>query len=278
VCSSGACSVSCAQGQTNCAGGCINTPSDHANCGACGHACRADQVCTTGACVCPTGKTECSGACVTLASDHANCGGCGRACHPTEVCTAGQCSLSCPSGQKDCNGSCVDTNTDTNNCLVCGHVCPQSPPGNCQKAACSVGLCGEVCDVTNTPYPSNPCYDGICLNCAQPVQQPKPAGTPCSFNGGSVCDGSGHCAQCNSAADCPTPSDPCLVAVCNPGTYGATCNTSPVPDNTSCGSNHRCCSGACYALGTSSHCTSCAGCTPPAHCCPGQGCTTAACL
>ncbi len=55
---------------------------DNLNCGACGSACAAAEVCTAGACAlsCPAGLTNCSGSCRDLQTDDASCGACGAAC------------------------------------------------------------------------------------------------------------------------------------------------------------------------------------------------------
>ncbi len=48
----------CAPGETNCGRGCVNTGTDFANCGSCGHACAAGQTCSSGTCstaTCPSG-------------------------------------------------------------------------------------------------------------------------------------------------------------------------------------------------------------------------------
>jgi len=87
-------SPSCATGLTACAGKCVDTKSDGANCGMCAKACTGGQVCSAGACSssCPTGTTNCSGSCVDTRTSAANCGACGKACPSGQICTAGACS------------------------------------------------------------------------------------------------------------------------------------------------------------------------------------------
>lgn len=68
--------------------------------------------------------------------------------------------------------------TDGNACAV---ACTNNP-ANCpaQTTTCLVNACANNCCTTT--------------NAAQ--------GTVCNDGGGLVCDGSGHCVQCNTSADC----------------------------------------------------------------------------
>ncbi|MCA9610442.1 MAG: hypothetical protein KC619_32825, partial [Myxococcales bacterium] len=73
----------CRTGETDCDGTCVNTDSDARNCGGCGMACGAGEVCAAGACDaagCSGGTTECDRACVDTDTDERHCGGCGMAC------------------------------------------------------------------------------------------------------------------------------------------------------------------------------------------------------
>ena len=67
----GACVVSCGGGTTNCSGVCRDTETDRANCGGCGRACAAGQVCSAGACTvsCGSGTTNCDGVCRDLSNN-----------------------------------------------------------------------------------------------------------------------------------------------------------------------------------------------------------------
>jgi hypothetical protein len=80
-------------GETLCAGVCVNTQVDPANCGMCGHACAAGSVCLSSGCAttCPAGLTACGGTCVDPQSDNANCGTCGTACPSGQGCLGGAC-------------------------------------------------------------------------------------------------------------------------------------------------------------------------------------------
>ena len=129
--------VRCARGLTNCDGACVNLRTSAADCGSCGNACVAAEVCTRGACTgCPTGETGCSGTCVNLQTSAANCGSCGAACLAGETCSAGTCA--CPAGQTLCGSACVSTASNPGNCGACGNAC--STGTVCVAGACVTGL------------------------------------------------------------------------------------------------------------------------------------------
>ncbi|HEY6005574.1 MAG TPA: hypothetical protein VIV57_22020 [Anaeromyxobacter sp.] len=66
----------CASDEALCGLTCSTLATDRANCGACGHACEAGQVCTSGECVFGTAQ---------------NCGALGRTCESGERCVSGDC-------------------------------------------------------------------------------------------------------------------------------------------------------------------------------------------
>jgi hypothetical protein len=156
---------------------------DAANCGACGHSCKASEACCNGTCVdttnddkncgmcttsCGTGYGCCASACHNLQAEPNNCGACGMACSNGATCCGGGC---CPSGSKCCGTSCVDLNSDPNNCNACGHRCPtgngccggtcvdlQTSTGNCGTCGNSCALIGLTCKCMNGKCPT-----GLCL-------------------------------------------------------------------------------------------------------------------
>ena len=67
-------SVQCPSGTQLCGSACVNVSNDPNNCGTCGDACGAGQVCSGGTCAlqCPASQTVCGSACATLDSDAAN--------------------------------------------------------------------------------------------------------------------------------------------------------------------------------------------------------------
>ncbi len=93
----GGSSQHCESGQTSCGGKCVDTTSTNSDCGMCGHACSAAQVCGNGQCSdnCPANQMNCSGMCVDVLSDPMNCNACGSACATGDVCSFGECQPPC---------------------------------------------------------------------------------------------------------------------------------------------------------------------------------------
>ncbi len=85
----------CAEGLSSCNGVCVDRQTDPANCGVCGNACAAGEICFGGLCArdhrCGAGLTNCNDVCVDLLIDPANCGACGNVCATGEICFGGQC-------------------------------------------------------------------------------------------------------------------------------------------------------------------------------------------
>lgn len=84
-----------------CGGSCVELKSDDLNCGACGTACDAGQVCSAGSCQlsCQVGLLDCGGKCVDPATDRSFCGAgpscagseAGAVCGAGSYCEAGRC-------------------------------------------------------------------------------------------------------------------------------------------------------------------------------------------
>lgn len=134
--------TSCGAGLTSCGAECVDTASDVRNCGSCGNACAAGEVCSGSICLsggCPGGTTDCSGSCIDTETSAAHCGGCGLACPSGSSCVAGECA--CGGGLSLCGGTCVDTSTDSASCGGCGNACgagQQCSGGSC--VACGEGI------------------------------------------------------------------------------------------------------------------------------------------
>ena len=105
VCSGGVCAAgggTCAEGQADCGGICVDTCCNNSHCGACGNACPPGETCFEGICGCPSGlccaegEVNCNGTCVSTCCDNNNCGACGNVCKGGLTCFEGVCD--CPSG------------------------------------------------------------------------------------------------------------------------------------------------------------------------------------
>ncbi len=103
-----------------CRGTCTDLSSNLSNCGSCGHACRSDQVCSGGMCVCPSGSQECNGTCCNT-SDH--------------LCSNGTC--------QPCVSQCDETCSDTGPYCCPGMVCcTYGIPGGL-GFCCPAGFCSQ---------------------------------------------------------------------------------------------------------------------------------------
>jgi len=121
-----------------CSGTCVDTRYDPGNCGGCGNACAAGEVCNDGTCSssCGLGTMRCGDRCVDTDVDPTHCGSCDNACATDQVCRSGACALSCVGGSTDCSGSCVDTQSNRSHCGGCDMPCPAGE-------ACFDGSCGS---------------------------------------------------------------------------------------------------------------------------------------
>jgi hypothetical protein len=181
----------CGPGTTNCAGRCVDTTLDSANCGACNNACGQGQVCSARQCglVCLGGTTKCGNRCVDTQSDPDNCGACSNgetgsaACGAGQVCSAGVCQTSCGSSLVNCGGKCVDPASDR---AYCGATngCGVGDAGSV-GAACAVGqVCSAgTCQLSCQAGLAN--CNGTCIN---PLtdRQFCGASTDCGADGGTA--------------------------------------------------------------------------------------------
>lgn len=159
-CAGGACKLTCKASFGNCdddlcSNGCeTDERTDRLNCGACGHACDANQECVKGTCVCPSGTIRCNDRCVDPNVDVNNCGACGNGCpgaqddsaNGTPICSGGKCDYLCFAGFADCNhrindGCEVNIGTDALHCGSCSTKCDAARSQPCVLGQCLTKPC-----------------------------------------------------------------------------------------------------------------------------------------
>ncbi|HEY4393003.1 MAG TPA: LamG-like jellyroll fold domain-containing protein [Polyangia bacterium] len=232
---------------------CANTATDNANCGTCGTACGAGEVCVNGGCALTCGAlTKCSpssGApyCANTTTDSDNCGTCGNACGTGQVCQSGVCTLSCGALTK-CSPSsgvpyCANTMTDNANCGTCGTACTGAN-------VCSNGLCTITCGMLTTCTPSS--GSPYCANTTTDNANCGTCGNACT--GADVCTNGACTIACGALSTC-TPSSGAPYCA-NLGTDNANCGTC----GTACGNGQVCSGGVCtLTCGSLSKCTPSSG-------------------
>ena len=262
---------------------CTDVQTDSANCGDCGAACLAGQVCENGACKfnCAEGQTACEDGCYDLQEDPNHCGQCEIKCNTSGgeeggmqlVCKAGSCIADC-GALTACESGCADLMSDNNNCGECGIVCKAEDSMYCTEGVCkktcpageslcddscfdldedvkNCGECGHACTGTDI------CIDGVCgSRCAEnetlcgeecvDLQKSKEHCGTCEIacEGDFVC-GNGLCVQ-----KCPEDNQiacdgSCIDPKADLSWCGASGQCTGETMGTVCSSNASCTDGAC---------------------------------
>jgi len=280
----------CGPGLTDCSDACVDLASDHENCGSCGHACEAVEVCYEGECSleCPAGLDNCSGGCVDLDEDLSNCGVCGRVCpdgdHADPVCLAGVCDVQCDAGWCDsdddgdcettcttemevCNGEdddgdgladedfdCIRGEEEHDDCADCGtrtRTCGSS---------CTWGSWGDCVTSGCTPGSTRDCSVCGYQTCNSSCEWGSCGNVAllkwqrCSDCGVQYCNGSG-----SAWGACTGPFDSCPTGeTCDDsGNCISTCSDAFL----ACTSGDQCCSGTCCRCAI----FGCSDCNPSGH-------------
>jgi hypothetical protein len=283
--------ATCPTGQLRCGADCIDPLTDTRNCGGCGNACGASEVCSGGVCAgdCTPPLTLCGSLCVDLASSADNCGTCGNACpgapNADGVCASSACTVRCRAGWSDVDGipgceyecafaspteSCNGADDDCDGAVDEGFPCTIGESVSCTTTCGSGGngACTVGCEVPNG------------AGCTPPAETCNGADDDCD----TVCDnGLGCCLGQNGA--CTTSGGAPGVRNCGPGCVwgpctatGEACNGIDDDGDGVCDNGFDCClgsSGACTTVcgstGTRTCSSSCtwSSCTPPPETCNG---------
>ena len=176
--------VACTPNQTTCPSGCVDITSDHANCGSCGAACGATEVCNAGVCGCPVNNSDpdagpvtqwnyCGVQCFDFQLSATNCGECYNVCAPKR-CIAGACGCAATDIMCGTDGACFDPMTDVNNCGACANKCGQDDL--CIQGQCVLS-CSSFKNSTGTPLTD--CGSGTCIDTTQDSSNCGGCGAAC---------------------------------------------------------------------------------------------------
>ncbi|MBI5534687.1 MAG: TonB-dependent receptor [Deltaproteobacteria bacterium] len=149
----------------------------------------------------------------------------GSSCGAPKVCDANGNCVGC-NVPADCTG--IDTECRTRTCTsgVCGFnytangtkVTAQTPK-DCKSDVCNgAGLVITINDDLDLPVDNLECTSDVCT-AGVPSNPPTAINTTCTV-GGTVCNGTGQCVQCNAATQCSGSDTECHVRTCASGTCG----------------------------------------------------------
>jgi hypothetical protein len=205
----------------------------------------------------------------------------GQSCGPDPdlVCSGGAC-VTCTHGG-DCTDPAAPCMKKSYDCSTGVAVCMAAGNATNGSACSATDFCYDgVCSPCTLNAPcapaAAPCNVGKVASCTNGVPQCQDtgvaaaSGTSCTLSadggGGSAVCNAGVCAACTPHAACNPGNNACQLGTLSCAT-GVSCTaTGPAADNTVCGSNSICLSGACV---TKCDATSCA-----AGCCAGNTCQT----
>ncbi|MGV3622800.1 MAG: hypothetical protein ACO1OB_18420 [Archangium sp.] len=252
----------CSEGQMLCAGTCIDTAIDEANCGACGTSCAATERCRSGSC-----ESGCTVSGRFVASGTIE--GC-QVCDPARSATA----LSARADDSTCAAGFCRAGACASGCLIGGAFVADltlNPANACERCealtsktawtslgdgascgsgrVCASGTCGAGCFIGGVTYASG------ASNPANPCQRCEPSMSTTAWSAladGTSCGNEQSCQSGTCGNGCvisgqvrapgaENPANACEV--CSPGT--STTMWSPRFDGAACGAGLACGAGVC---------------------------------
>lgn len=163
--------------------------------------------------------------------------GVNQVCNDVGVCVGCLVDGDCTSSNECLIPKCVSGACATENAPD-GTVGTSQTPNDCLQNQCVGGALAAVAYDPDLPADLGQCSTEACAS-GVGSHPPVAVNTPCTDNGGKVCDGAGACVACNTAADCPAAAE-CQTATCT----NHVCGTVATPAGGNCST------GVCDANGT----------------------------
>ncbi len=125
----------------------------------------------------------------------------------------------CPGSDTECKKRACNSGVCAWSYTAAGTPSATQIPNDCKRIQCDgKGELTIVVDSLDKANDNNECTTDVCSG-AVPTYTPTPAGSTCT-KGGTMCNGTGRCVQCITAASCPGTDTACSVRTCLDGTCG----------------------------------------------------------
>lgn len=153
----------------------------------------------------------------------------GTVCNGAGSCVQCNSAMDCPGSDTLCQSRTCTSGSCGIDFVSNGTQAGSQTPGDCQANVCdgSGNLVSQE-DNGDVPNDGNDCTSDAC-NSGVPSNTPLPVNSTCSSGGGSFCDNSGSCVQCNMASQCPGIDTECQLRSCSSGTCGFTFQSAGAP-------------------------------------------------
>jgi hypothetical protein len=218
----------CADGFTQCGGGCVDFDNDPFHCGDCDTICDLENDCVASECVlaCAPGRVDCDGFCIDPMTHRDFCGATGDCtgddrgveCEDGLFCDgAGACALECLDGFVVCDGVCTDPMISPEFCGATGDCLDANAGASCAADGfvCAGGECAFSCfsDLVDC--------DGVCVD---PLADERYCGATAdceAANAGTECSAGDHC----DVGQCCGDGEVSCMGMCIDGTTESNCGS-----------------------------------------------------